>query len=158
MAPTRVMKTFSPRSQKAQRPKHRKGRPSKRSVVVKEVVSEVAGLLPYEKRLLDMFGHGRRRRQAHVQVRQAGWARTSAPSPRKRSRRAREDEGARPGQLTWRDHLASRRVDGMDDVFRGPPPRRRRPSAGASPPPLSITGHDHEGNPFGLRASRPRCA
>ena len=39
---------------KAQRPKHRKGRPSKRNVVVKEVVAEVAGLLPYEKRLLDM--------------------------------------------------------------------------------------------------------
>ena len=56
MAPTRVMKNFeTTKLAKAQRPKHRKGRPSKRNVVVKEVVSEVAGLLPYEKRLLDML-------------------------------------------------------------------------------------------------------
>ena len=56
MAPTRVMKHFeTEKLAKAQRPKHRKGRPSKRNVVVKEVVAEVAGLLPYEKRLLDML-------------------------------------------------------------------------------------------------------
>ena len=51
MAPTRVMKNFeTTKLAKAQRPKHRKGRPSKRNVVVKEVVAEFAGLLPYEKR------------------------------------------------------------------------------------------------------------
>ena len=56
MAPTRVMKNFATtKLANKQLPKHRKGRPSKRNVVVKEVISEVAGLLPYEKRLLDML-------------------------------------------------------------------------------------------------------
>ena len=58
MAPTRVMKNFeTTKLAKAQRPKHRKGRPSKRNVVVKEVVSTASpGLLPPLKgRLLDML-------------------------------------------------------------------------------------------------------
>ena len=56
MAPTRVMKAFeTEKVAKTQRPKHRKGRLSQRSKVVREVVREVAGLVPYEKRILDMI-------------------------------------------------------------------------------------------------------
>lgn len=59
MAPTRVMKAFeTEKVAKTQRPKHRKGRLSQRSKVVREVVREVAGLVPYEKRILDMIKTG----------------------------------------------------------------------------------------------------
>jgi len=56
MAPTRVMKSFATtKLAKASRPKHRKGTASSRTKMVREVVREVSGLLPYEKRLLDMI-------------------------------------------------------------------------------------------------------
>mmetsp|Transcript_136 Transcript_136/g.406 ORF Transcript_136/g.406 Transcript_136/m.406 type:complete len:104 (+) Transcript_136:109-420(+) len=59
MAPTRVMKHFeTEKIAKAARPKHRKGTPSARTKVCREVVAEVAGLLPYEKRILDMIKTG----------------------------------------------------------------------------------------------------
>ena len=59
MAPTRVMKHFeTEKIAKAVRPKHRKGRMSERTKMVREVVREVAGLVPYEKRILDMIKTG----------------------------------------------------------------------------------------------------
>lgn len=43
---------------KVEKPKHRKGKPSQRTKLVREIISEVAGLSPYEKRLLDMIKTG----------------------------------------------------------------------------------------------------
>ena len=44
--------------EKTVRPKHRKGGVGKRVSMVREIVREVAGLLPYEKRVLDMIKTG----------------------------------------------------------------------------------------------------
>ena len=44
--------------EKKPRPSQTKGRISKRTAMVREVVSEVVGLSPYEKRLLDMLKTG----------------------------------------------------------------------------------------------------
>lgn len=44
--------------QPAARPGQRKGRLSKRTKMVRELVSEVLGMSPYEKRMLDMLKTG----------------------------------------------------------------------------------------------------
>jgi large subunit ribosomal protein L36e len=44
--------------EKKARPSHAKARISKRTSMVREIVSEVVGLAPYEKRLLDMLKTG----------------------------------------------------------------------------------------------------
>mmetsp|Transcript_34914 Transcript_34914/g.51271 ORF Transcript_34914/g.51271 Transcript_34914/m.51271 type:complete len:107 (-) Transcript_34914:58-378(-) len=43
---------------KAARPSHRKGTLGKRVSLIREIVSEVAGLSPYERRILDMIKTG----------------------------------------------------------------------------------------------------
>ncbi|KAJ1451551.1 ribosomal protein L36e [Pelagophyceae sp. CCMP2097] len=43
---------------KAVKPSHRKGGMSIRNKVVRDVIREVAGLVPYEKRILDMIKTG----------------------------------------------------------------------------------------------------
>lgn len=43
---------------RAARPSHAKARISKRTSMVREIVSEVVGFAPYEKRLLDMLKTG----------------------------------------------------------------------------------------------------
>uniref|UniRef100_A0A7S3NL61 60S ribosomal protein L36 n=1 Tax=Aureoumbra lagunensis TaxID=44058 RepID=A0A7S3NL61_9STRA len=61
MAPVRMRTKVSHEVQKREkilRPKHRKGSKSKRTSVVRDVIQEVAGLSPYEKRLLDMIKTG----------------------------------------------------------------------------------------------------
>mmetsp|Transcript_5944 Transcript_5944/g.9000 ORF Transcript_5944/g.9000 Transcript_5944/m.9000 type:complete len:108 (-) Transcript_5944:87-410(-) len=44
--------------EKVLRAKHRKGKSSKRVSLVRSVIREVGGLMPYEKRLLDMLKTG----------------------------------------------------------------------------------------------------
>eukprot|EP01038_Epipyxis_sp_PR26KG_P008747 gene8747-11819_t len=46
------------KKEKVARPSHSKARLSKRTRMVKELISEVVGLSPYEKRLLDMLKTG----------------------------------------------------------------------------------------------------
>ena len=41
--------------EKASKPSHGKGRLSKRTAMVRELVKEVVGLNPYERRLMDML-------------------------------------------------------------------------------------------------------
>ncbi|CAE6035236.1 unnamed protein product [Arabidopsis arenosa] len=71
------------RRELAPRPNSRKGKTSKRTIFIRNVIKEVAGLAPYEKRITELLKVGKDKRALKVAKRKLG--------THKRAKRKREE-------------------------------------------------------------------